>query len=106
MKNITTIATITAMLVLSGPALAHDLNRMLSVKGMTCPMCSAKVEHTLTNVPGVKSAEVDLKSGQAKVVADERVKPAQLVNAVQKAGFNVEAVKPKVTKSADDPCCH
>jgi copper chaperone CopZ len=56
---------------------------MLSVKGMTCPMCSAKVEHALTTVPGVKSALVDLKSGQAKVVVDERVKPAQLVDAAE-----------------------
>ena len=95
MKNITTIAMMAALLALSGPALAHDLKRMLSVKGMTCPMCSAKVEHALTTVPGVKSAAVDLKSGQAKVVADERVKPAQLVDAVEKAGFNAETVKPK-----------
>jgi copper chaperone CopZ len=84
-----------ALLALSGPALAHDLNRMLSVKGMTCPMCSTKVEHALTTVPGVKNAAVDFKSGEAKVVTDERVKPAQLVDAVQKAGFNAETVKPR-----------
>jgi copper chaperone CopZ len=106
MKSITSIATMAALLALSGPVLAHDLNRMLSVKGMSCPICSTKVEHALTTVPGVKSAAVDLKSGQAKVVADERVKPAQLVDAVQKAGFDAETVKPKVTKLVDDPCCH
>jgi len=94
------------LLSFSTSALAGDLNRLLSVKGMTCPACSAKVEHALTGVSGVKTAEVDLKSGQAKVIADLRVKPAELVNAVQKAGFQAEVSNPAPASRASDACCH
>ena len=99
------IAVMAALLLCSGPAFAADLNRLLSVKGMTCLACSAKVGHALTEVPGVKAAQVDLKSGQARVVADKRVKSTQLVNAVQKAGFQAEAMKSGPASPAPDPCC-
>lgn len=97
--------TVAILLVGSALAFAGDLNRLLSVKGMTCLACSAKVEHALTEVPGVKAAQVDLKSGQARVVADQRVKPTQLVDAVQKAGFQAEAMKSGPASPAPDPCC-
>src|SRR6266852_1100814 len=104
--RVTLIAAMAALLSFSGPVFAGDLNRLLSVKGMTCPACSAKVEHALTGVSGVKTAEVDLKSGQANVIADLRVKPAELVNAVQKAGFQAEVSNPAPASRASDPCCH
>ncbi len=100
------IAAMAALLGLSSLSFAADLNRLLSVKGMTCPACSAKVEHALKRVPGVKTTQVDLKSGQARVVADRQVKSAQLVDAVRKAGFQAEAVKPAPASPAADPCCH
>jgi copper chaperone CopZ len=81
------------------------LNRLLSVKGMTCPACSAKVEHALTGVSGVKTAKVDLKSGQATIIADQRVKPDQLVSAVQKAGFQAEVSNPSSASRTSDTCC-
>lgn len=101
----TLIAAIAVLFSFSTSAFAADLNRLLSVKGMTCPMCSASVEHALTGVSGVKSAEVDLKSGQAKVIADPRVKPAELVNAVKKAGFQAEVSNPAPVARASDRCC-
>jgi copper chaperone CopZ len=70
------IAAVAILLSLSPSAFAGDLNRLLSVKGMTCPACSAKVEHALTGVSGVKTAKVDLKSGQATIIADRGVDPA------------------------------
>jgi Cu+-exporting ATPase len=100
------IAAMALLLSFSTSAVAGDLNRLLSVKGMTCPACSAKVKHALTGVSGVKTAEVDLKSGQAKVIADPRVKPAELANAVQKEGFQAEVSNPAPASRASDPCCH
>ena len=86
------LATIGTMLVLMfEPAFAGDLQRLLSVKGMSCTACPPQVERELKKVPGVKTAHVDLKSGQAKVVADERVKTRDLVRAVNNAGFKAEA---------------
>jgi copper chaperone CopZ len=94
MKNRLIPVIATLVLGVSTSAVAGDLNRLLSVKGMTCPACSAKVRNALTGVSGVKTAEVDLKSGKAKVIADPLVKSADLVNAVQKAGFQAEVSNP------------
>jgi P-type Cu+ transporter len=98
------IAAVVALVIFSTRAFAGDLKRLLSVKGMTCPACSAKVEHALTGVPGVRTAEVDLTSGQAKIAADQRVTPTQLVNAVRKAGFQAEVSNPAPGSRASDPC--
>jgi len=100
------IAAMALLLSFRTSAFAGDLNRLLRVKGMTCPACSAKVEHALTGVSGVKTAEVDLKTGQAKVIADQRVKPDQLVSAVQKAGFQAEVSNPPSASRTSDTCCH
>ena len=85
------IAVAVVLVGFSTSALAADLNRLLSVKGMSCQACPPQVERELMKVSGVKAAHVDLKSGQAKVVVDERVKPGDLVRAVNNAGFRVEA---------------
>ncbi len=60
------------------------------VSGMTCGHCVATVRKALEAVPGVRSAEVDLASGQASV----ELEPAsgdisQLVAAVESAGYKV-----------------
>lgn len=81
----TMMAAVAALLSVSSISIAADLKRLLSVTGMTYPACSTKVEHALKQVPGVKTAQVDLKSGEARVVADRQVKSVQLVDAVQKA---------------------
>jgi copper chaperone CopZ len=54
------------------------------------PSVPPQVERELRRVPGVRAANVDYKSGLAKVVADERVKPSDLVRAVNNAGFRAE----------------
>ncbi len=100
------IAAMAVLLSFSTSAFARDLNRLLSVKGMTCPACSAKVEHALMGISGVKTAKVDLKSSQAKVIADQRVQPTQLVSAVQKAGFQAEVSNPPPASRTSDMCCH
>lgn len=72
---------------ISGLAQAGDKVCPLQVKGMQCSMCAGSVAAALKSVPGVKSAKVDYKTARAEVVADDTVKPAQLVGAVRKAGF-------------------
>ena len=85
------IAVTVALLGLLDLTLGADLNRLLSVKGMSCEACPPQVERELRKVPGVKAAHVDLKSGQADVLADERVKPGDLVRTVNNAGFKADA---------------
>ena len=57
------------------------------VDGMTCASCSLRVEKALAAVPGVKSAAVNLSAMTARVEADRSVRPADLVAAVEDAGY-------------------
>jgi copper chaperone CopZ len=84
------IAVAVVLLGFSTSAHATDLNRLPSVRGMSCQACPPQVERELRKVPGVRAANVDYKSGLAKVVVDERVKPSDLVRAVNNAGFRAE----------------
>jgi len=60
----------------------------LRITGMTCGHCQAKVEQALKGVSGVYSAVVDLPEGAAQVdFDDDRVTAAQLIGAVQRAGY-------------------
>ncbi|HET9822125.1 MAG TPA: heavy metal translocating P-type ATPase [Burkholderiaceae bacterium] len=63
----------------------------LSVDGMTCASCVARVERALKAVPGVLDASVNLATGQARVgVAGTDT--AALVAAVQRAGYEAQPV--------------
>ena len=62
----------------------------LPVTGMTCASCSNRVEKALKKVPGVSAASVNLSSEQAAVSYDSaQVVPAQLRDAVERAGYGV-----------------
>ncbi len=61
-----------------------------AVQGMTCAHCQAAVAKALKGVPGVASAEVDLRNAQAKVGYDaDKVTPEQLAKAVGQAGYSL-----------------
>ncbi len=96
-----------ALAGVQGTAFAGEKTCPLRIKGMHCEMCPDKAEAALKSVPGVKSAKVDYKSATAEVVVDNSVKPAQLMSAVQKAGFQAEPLRPEAASAAaSDPCCH
>ncbi len=57
------------------------------IAGMTCASCVLRVEKSLTAVPGVHEASVNLATEQASVRADAGVTPEALVAAVRKAGY-------------------
>jgi Cu+-exporting ATPase len=57
----------------------------LTIEGMTCASCVARVEKALAKVPGVVSAEVNLATETARVQG--RSGTAALIAAVQKAGY-------------------
>lgn len=81
-----------------GPLLVHDSEDVvsvsanaeritLSVSGMDCAACTAGIEKSLKNVAGVEDAAVDFDNGTATIYASRgRVAPADLVQAIQKAG--------------------
>lgn len=70
-----------------GAASANAEKITLAVSGMDCAACTAGIEKSLKNVPGVEEATVDFGKGTATVYASRgRVAPADLVQAVRKAG--------------------
>jgi periplasmic mercuric ion binding protein len=78
-----------------GPAAGTYATASLHVEGMTCPSCKVAVRTALSRLDGVKEAKVDVASKSASVVYDPaRVKPQQLVDAVNKLGYQASlAVK-------------
>ena len=60
----------------------------LLIEGMVCAACAITIEDALLALPGVVSADVSAGSHRAHVVwSPERVKPSDLLNAVQRAGY-------------------
>ena len=59
----------------------------LKVKGMTCGGCVASVKRVLEGTPGVKSADVSLANGEARITHEPSVGAAALKYAVEEAGF-------------------
>ncbi len=68
---------------------AERARAVLPIVGMTCATCAGRVEKALRALPGVE-ATVNLSSEQAEVSFDpERVAPATLAEAVERAGYDV-----------------
>ncbi|MQT59997.1 heavy metal translocating P-type ATPase [Pseudomonas sp. FSL R10-0399] len=65
---------------------AHSLE--LDVGGMTCASCSGRVEKALSKVPGVERVGVNLANERAHVELLGHVDPAQLIDAVNRAGYS------------------
>ena len=66
----------------------------LPIEGMTCASCVNRVERFLSKTPGVVEASVNLATEQARVHFDPAaVGRAELVRAVQAAGYDVRSVE-------------
>ena len=71
----------------SAPQLATTELVELSIGGMTCSACSARIEKVLNRQPGL-TASVNLASERARVRFDPAVSdPARIIAAIEKAGF-------------------
>ncbi|MFA9277753.1 MAG: cation transporter, partial [Rhodoluna sp.] len=68
---------------------------VLGVEGMTCSSCVARVEKSLTELPGVTAA-VNLAMHSAKVEFPSNISEEQLVEQVTKLGYT--ATLPQATK--------
>lgn len=65
----------------------NAMTREYIIKGMNCPHCQASVAKSISAVKGVKQVDVNLTTGKATV--DGEHDPAELVEAVRAAGFDV-----------------
>ena len=70
-----------------------DQSVELAIGGMTCAACSARLERVLGKVAGVRAVSVNLANERAQISFPEgAVAAADLVRAVQKAGFTAQVV--------------
>ena len=71
----------------------ETMKKILTVEGMSCMHCSARVEKALSAVAGVSSAKVDLEKKTATVELAADVANETLIAAVENAGYDVTEVK-------------
>src|SRR5690606_30253506 len=63
----------------------------LPVEGMSCASCAGRVERALAALPGVESVSVNVVSAMAEIRGASRRPAAEVVAAVEKAGYRVPA---------------
>jgi P-type Cu+ transporter len=71
----------------------------LSIRGMTCAACAARVEKKLTEIPDV-IASVNVATEKATVTAPSSVHIERLIQAVEQAGYEAE---PAWSSASPDP---
>jgi len=78
----------------------------LPISGMTCASCAGRVERALRKIPGVKSATVNLANERAHVEVLEQIDPANLIAAVDKAGYGASLEQDHAVQEADQKKRH
>ena len=73
----------------------------LPIEGMSCASCVGRVERAIKAVPGVTEVAVNLATERATVTAAAGLERAQLVAAIEKAGYDVPAEIPGSSGSAE-----
>jgi len=73
----------------------------LSIEGMTCASCVARVEKGISKVSGVSAVSVNLANETAQVKVDA-ASAAELIRAVEKTGFSARVIEDVVAFGAAD----
>ncbi|MCL5734280.1 MAG: heavy metal translocating P-type ATPase [Actinobacteria bacterium] len=66
------------------------MNIAITVHGMSCAACEAKVRRALEAVPGVLEVSVNVTTGRVAVTYDPPATPAQFAETVSSLGYEVE----------------
>ena len=77
--------------VASEPAFIQGERVVLTIHGMSCPLCASNVDGALMDVPGVRSVALDMSTGEATLALDPSVAVShqQLKDAVDRSGFSL-----------------
>ena len=66
------------------------MNKKLKISGMTCGHCVGHVKSALEGMEGVSEADVSLENHEAEVTLSGKVIDADLIAAVEVAGYQAE----------------
>lgn len=79
----------------------QDARLMLSLPGIHCAACISTVEKALADAPGVQSARVNLTLKRAMVDADAGVTAEDLVQVLERVGYEAHELDPGVLASTE-----
>ena len=68
--------------------------KVFSIKGMDCADCASRIEKAVSKIPGVRLAQISFATEKLKVVSEPRLDERQIIEAVKKMGYSVEAEEP------------
>ena len=68
------------------------MTTILSVPEISCQHCVNAITKEVSRLQGVRNVQVDLATKRVNVDASEQVSPAQLVEAINEAGYDDVAV--------------
>ena len=71
------------------------MKKLITVEGMCCDHCAARVEKALSAVNGVVSADVKLKKNLAVVRSREEIADGELTKVIEEAGYKVTSISTK-----------
>lgn len=71
------------------------MKKVMSIEGMSCGHCAARVEQTLGAVEGVSSVKVDLEKKNATISLSSEVADSVLMDAVNGAGYQAISIQEK-----------
>ena len=82
--------------VLMGNVYANETHSIkVHVEGMVCAFCAQGIEKRISNIPGVLSVEVDLKTKVVSVQTSTSTTIAdrEITAAIKEAGYNVQKIQ-------------
>ena len=65
------------------------IEKTLTVEGMHCQKCVARITEALKNIDGVKKVSIDLDTKKVIVISKNEIATHVLSAAIEKLGFNV-----------------
>ena len=61
----------------------------LTVEGMHCQKCVARITNALKNIDDVKKVNIDLDAKKVSVISKNEIPTEALISAIEKLGFKV-----------------
>lgn len=71
---------------------AHKMEKKISIEGMACAHCEARVRKALEGLSGVEKADVSKERKEAIVALSKTVEDAELKKAIEDAGYTVTSI--------------